>query len=108
MVDKYADEGDLFLTFLGYIDACFVEHDKVATSLDDCYDWTTVIVNDKVGSHEEVETLNSCVENSFAIASDYTSDNQILGEDRQWSLENHVTLHPSILVNNMTYTNSTG
>ena len=29
-------------------------------------------------------------------------------EDREWAMKNHVHLHPSVTVNNMTHTNSTG
>ena len=42
MTEKYQDEGDLFLTFLTYIDKCFVLSDEKANSLDACYDWSTV------------------------------------------------------------------
>ena len=55
-----------------------------------------------------MDTLNDCVQSSFAEEGDYSSENLILGADRIWSIENHVTLHPSILINNMTFTNSTG
>ena len=49
MVEKYQDEGDLFLTFLGYIDKCFVLSDEKAKSLDDCYDWSTVQIMTRQG-----------------------------------------------------------
>ena len=76
MVEKYEDEGDLFLTFLGYIDKCFVLSDEKAKSLDDCYDWSTVQIMTRKGEiHEEVDALNECVENSFALEGDYDSEN---------------------------------
>lgn len=47
MSNKYKDEGDLFWTFFGYVDKCFVdtnEDNPVKKSLDECYDWSTVMI----------------------------------------------------------------
>ena len=52
--------------------------------------------------------LNQCVNDSFAVSGDLSTDNKILREDRQWALANHMHLHPAVTVNNMTHTNSTG
>ena len=114
MVEKYHDEGSTFFTFLNYVDSCFAEPEtsifqreetrKKATSLDDCYDWSEVII----GQNNEVDELNKCVWNSFDINADVETNNAILREDRKWADANQVTLHPSITVNNMTYTNSSG
>lgn len=105
MTEKYKDEGAVFFTFLNYIDECFgKETEEKAKSLEDCYDWSTVMI----GPNEEVEYVNRCVDNSFEMRGETDSFNKILGDDRNWADENHVTLHPSITVNNMTYTNSTG
>ena len=35
---------------------------------------------------------------------DLDSDNSILRQDRDWAIKNHVKLHPSITINNITYT----
>ena len=114
MVDKYNDEGSTFFTFLNYVDSCFAEPDTSvfdrdgdggkATSLEDCYDWSEVII----GNVDEVDTLNECVWGSFEVNNDIESGNTILMNDRLWADKNHVTLHPSITVNNITYTNQTG
>jgi len=128
MTNKYHDEGSTFFTFLNYVDSCFAEpanqspgdlranyqqiydqeipkpKSERAKSLDDCYDWSTV----KIGPYEEVGALNDCVWGSFDIKNDIETDNKILREDRKWSETNHVNLHPSITVNNLTFTNATG
>ena len=114
MIDKYNDEGSTFFTFLNYVDSCFAEPEtsvfaydgtrQKATSLEDCYDWSEVIV----GNVDEVDALNDCVWGSFDVNDDIESDNTILREDRLWADKNHVALHPSITVNNITYTNTTG
>ena len=57
---------------------------------------------------EEVGTLNSCVDGSFANEGDLESDNSILREDRKWASLNHIQIHPSVTINNVTFTNSTG
>ncbi len=52
-------------------------------------------------SFEEVE---KCTRASFVTDESGTiSDNNILKEDRFWSAENGVFMHPSITVNNITY-----
>ena len=35
------------------------------------------------------------------------SDNKILKDDRTWAMKNHVYMHPSVTINNVTFTNST-
>jgi len=55
-----------------------------------------------------VDTLNECVNGSFAIPGDVETENSILREDRQWANANHIKLHPSVTINNSTFTNSTG
>ena len=112
MSEKYHDEGDLFFTFFGYTGKCFTDtkvynpdtHIDSPKSFDECYDWTTVIIE----GTEEVENLNKCVTESFAIPADVETDNKILREDRQWANSNQIKLHPSITINNSTFTNSTG
>jgi hypothetical protein len=48
IAQKYSDEGVLFWTFFRYLDECFVEDSRnQAKSLEDCYDWTTVVINGK-------------------------------------------------------------
>ena len=44
-----------------YLEQCFVDDGLKATSLDDCYDWTTV----KIDGVEEVDNVNTCVNTSF-------------------------------------------
>ena len=114
MTEKYHDEGSTFFTFLNYVDSCFAEPKfsmfmwsktrERAHSLDECYDWKTVMI----GNTEEVDTLNECVWGSFEVKGEMETDNTILREDRLWAALNQVSLHPSITVNNVTYTNSTG
>lgn len=111
MSEKYKDEGDLFFTFFGYTGACFTdldvynpdEHIDHPKSFEECYDWSTV----QIKGNEEVGTLNKCVDDSFAIPGDVETDNTILREDRQWANANHIKLHPSVTINNSTFTNST-
>ena len=81
MTEKYHAEGSTFFTFLNYIDSCFAEPEqslfkyaeerKRAKSLDDCYDWSTVMI----GKTEEVDTLNQCVWGSFEIYGEIDTDN---------------------------------
>lgn len=109
MSTTYADEGDLFWTFFGYLDKCFapagaLHEASEAKSFDECYDWSTVIIKGK----EEVGTLDKCVKESFAVVGDIETDNKILREDRQWANANHLQMHPSVTINNSTFTNSTG
>lgn len=47
------------------------------------------------------------MEESFAIVGDRKSENYILREDRNWAELNHIKMHPSVAINNITYTNST-
>ena len=109
MSSKYHDEGDLFWTFFGYLDKCFVESKfstkgGIAHSLAECYDWSTVLIQ----GNEEVGALEECVEGSFETAGDFESENAILRADRVWAESNNIQLHPSVTINNITYTNSTG
>ena len=112
MVDKYQDQGDMFWTYYGYDYDCFINPDRQrATSFDDCYDWSTVMINTK----EHVQDLNDCVDKSFTrqkrqdrtrpdqILADMDSDNTILRQDRLWADQNFVFLHPAITINNITY-----
>jgi len=79
MSTKYKDEGSVFFTFLNYIDACFGKDQKEkSTSLADCYDWSTVMI----GNNEEVNYINSCVDDSFQISKEVESFNVLLAEDR--------------------------
>ena len=109
MSSKYKDEGDLFFTFFSYLRKCFEGDSAFGSSgtpksLDACFDWSTVLIQ----GNEEVGWLNECVDKSFAVEGDLSSDNRILREDRQWALSNHMRLHPAVTINNMTHTNSTG
>ena len=104
MSEKYSDEGDLYWTFFGYLSKCFASEKPQALSFEQCYDWSTVMIQ----NNEEVDTLNNCVENAFAIPGDVETDNSILREDRLWANANHIKLHPSVTINNSTFTNSTG
>lgn len=96
---KYQDEGVLFWTFFQYLDECFVENGPRVTSLDECFDWSTVLID----GHEEVDSINACVENSFSTPSEYESDNSILRSDKVWSVSMGLQFHPSISINNHTY-----
>ena len=69
--DKYHDEGTLFWTFFTYIDNCFVLNGPKVKSLDECFDWSTVMIN----GNEEVKTINSCVNESFLEKTDFESEN---------------------------------
>ena len=107
MSNKYHDEGDIFWTFFGYISQCFVDESgkrAIPKNFNDCYDWSTV----KIEGVEEVNNLNDCYEKAFAVPGDIETDNEILRDDRVWANANHIKLHPSITINNITYTNSTG
>lgn len=79
--DKYGDEGVLFWTFFQYLDTCFVEDGPQVTSLNECFDWSTVLID----GHEEVDYINQCVESSFELKGDFESDNSILRKDKVWS-----------------------
>lgn len=74
VTDKYKDEGVLFWTFFKYLDDCFVEKGPKVNSLEQCFDWSTVMIN----GHEEVHTIDSCVDSSFAVPKDYESKNSLL------------------------------
>jgi len=50
-----------------------------------------------------VEAVNECVDNSFVIKGDRSSDNKILAADREFANSVGVVLHPAVTVNNMTY-----
>ena len=65
-----------------YLEECFVDDGLKAKSLDDCYDWSTVIID----GNEEVKVINECVRDSFAGAdAEMKSDNLILRADREWA-----------------------
>jgi hypothetical protein len=98
--DKYKSEGVLFWTMFHYLEKCFVDEGVQAKSLDDCYDWSTVIID----GNEEVSYINDCVRDSFK-GSDETmeSDNLILRADREWAEKFGLKLHPSIIINGHTY-----
>lgn len=100
IADKYQDEGVLFWTFFKYLDDCFVEDGTQATSLEECYDWSTVIIN----GIEEVRNIDLCVQGSFEAFDSFQSDNALLRKDRLWANELHLQFHPSITINNKTYT----
>ena len=89
----------MFWTYKGYDYECFFK-DKKAISFNDCYDWSTVMINDT----EHVNVLNDCVDNSFVKKGDVESDNTILRQDRLWADLNNVSKHPTITINNITYT----
>jgi hypothetical protein len=97
--DKYADEGVLFWTFFKYLDDCFVENGPKVNTLEECFDWSTVIIN----GNEEVGEINKCVDSSFARRGNYDTDNSILRRDKLWSEALGLKFHPSIVVNNVTY-----
>ena len=104
MSENYKDEGDLFWTFFGYLGKCFVESEAVggtsAKSFDECYDWSTVLIQ----GNEEIDKLLKCVDGSFTKKKDLESDNKILRADKAWADSNHIKLHPSVTINNITYT----
>ncbi len=81
MSNKYGDEGTLFWTFFAYLDNCFIEGQAKFKTLNECFDWSTVIID----GVEEVESINSCFNNSFEVSSDLDSDNNILKADKVWS-----------------------
>ena len=88
MSDKYHDEGDLFWTLFGYTGKCFTDREDIwnpdprmpdsPKSFEECYDWSTVLINQT----EEVETLNKCVDESFAEKGNEETENEILRSDR--------------------------
>lgn len=109
MSTKYEDEGSMFFTFFSYIGKCFAHDmplvgDTSPNSFYACYDWSTV----RIEGNEEVDYINNCVDESFAVTNDLETDNAILREDRKWATGNHIKLHPNVAINNITYTNSTG
>lgn len=61
MSDEFNDSGDMFWTFFGYNKECFTNVEEQATSFNDCYDWSTVLIN----KEEYVDQLNECVNGSF-------------------------------------------
>ena len=73
MSTKYKEEGDLFWTFFGYLGKCFALGDPstdradMPKNFDECYDWSTVMIE----GTEEIDTLNACVEGSFAVPGDW-------------------------------------
>ena len=107
ITEKYEDEGVLFWTFFNYLDQCFEEDDAMGyrrahnvTNLASCYDWSTVIIE----GNEEVGYLNDCVDSSFMLRNNLESENKILSDDYQWALEHNLNYHPSVAINNITYT----
>jgi len=70
------------------------------TNLASCYDWSTVIIE----GNEEVGYLNDCVDSSFMLRNNLESENKILSDDYQWALEHNLNYHPSVAINNITYT----
>lgn len=101
---KYDSEGGLFFTFFNYLEKCFIKEDATgktvhAKSLDECYDWSTVLINGK----EEVGNINKCVEGSFFRYGEYQSTNEILKSDKEWANELVIEFHPSVVINNRTY-----
>lgn len=89
----------LFWTFFQYLDTCFVEHGTTVTSLDDCFDWSTVLID----GNEEVDQINFCVDFSFLVRDDFESDNTLLRKDKIWADSMGLKFHPSIAINNQTY-----
>ena len=99
MSDKYKDEGTLFWTYFSYLDVCFVEDAIPVDTLDECFDWSTVLID----GNEEVETIEECVDSSFEVFGDYSTPNSILQSDRDWAQHKQMVFHPSIVVNNIVY-----
>jgi hypothetical protein len=107
ITEKYKDEGVLFWTFFNYLDQCFVEDGadnyrtkNNVTNLESCYDWSTVIIE----GNEEVDYLHKCVRKSFGGYEDYERDNIMLKKDAEWAIEHNMNFHPSVAINNITYT----
>lgn len=98
ITEKYKSEGIIFWTMFKYLEKCFVDDGLKAKSLEDCYDWKTVIID----GNEEVNNLNACVDNSFKNK-DIEADNSILFDDRDWAVAAGLTLHPSIVINGRIY-----
>ena len=99
VTNKYKDEGDLFWTFFKYLDDCFLEKGAKVNSLEQCFDWSTVIIN----GNEEVNAINDCVDSSFTTPKDYSAFNSLLEADRLWSQSLNLKFHPSVVVNNVTF-----
>lgn len=97
--NKYSDEGTLFWTFFKYLDNCFIEGKLKFKTLNECFDWSTVIIDNV----EEVDSINSCFKNSFEVSNDLESQNNILLADKVWSDSLNLVFHPSIVINNATY-----
>lgn len=94
--EKYRDEGELFWTFFNYIDKCFKEDGVKVSSIEECYDWTTVMIN----GHEELRTIEDMFWSSFEKRGAWESHNRILQADKEWAERHHVSDHPSITINN--------
>lgn len=98
ITERYKQEGVIFWTMFKYLEKCFVDDGLKAKSLEDCYDWKTVVID----GNEEVQNLNACVDNSFA-GKNLEADNAILKADRQWANTIGLLLHPSIVINGRVY-----
>lgn len=55
-------------------------------------------------SRSTISSIHDCVEKSFEVASDYTSANSILKEDKTWANLMRVSAYPSVTINNQSYT----
>ena len=110
MSTQYQDEGDLYWTFFGMLGLCFAQdHEKAidpAMSFEECYNWDTYFFKDV--DAKDAEYIQDCVDESFEVKGDQETDNIILRLDHKWAKSNQIMLHPSVQINNMTYTNSTG
>lgn len=99
IADKYHDEGTVYWTFFKYLDECFVENGPKVTSLSECFDWSTVIID----GNEEVGAVNKCVDGSFEEAGDFDTNNYILEADARWANNLGLKYHPAIWVGGMAY-----
>lgn len=111
LTTKYREEGDAFMywSFFSMLGTCFAQdHHKAVDppkSFDECYDWDSYWVRDVA---EDPPFIRDCVYGSFEIVADFESDNKILRKDRAWASKNAMELHPSIVINGVQHSNSTG
>lgn len=54
-------------------------------------------------SSRDITKIEACVDDSFEVSKDTTSNNKILEEDKQWQNLMRVSSYPSVTINNQTY-----
>ena len=77
MAQKYKNDAGFFWTFYWYLRRCFIEDGVTATSFNECFDWTTVLLS----GEEHITELNNCFDSAFEVSGDLDSNNKILEAD---------------------------